>query len=270
MYRQRFGLSSHPFPQSAAGATFTPPPDFERIERRFKMLAQDPGLGVLTGDAGLGKTTVMRHLCKQLPRPDFQVLYLCDTLASPLDFYRQFAEEIGLRPSHRRAQLWSDIKRTITERVDEQNICPVVVVDEAQHLSERFLTDLSGFLNFAFDSRNLMVFWLVGQPALRSRLKMKQHAALASRVVTRLHLEPISERAQFQDFLQQGLRKAGANTNFISEPAVELLYRASGGLPRALARLLREALHLANERDKDFLDDTLVEAVLDDQEGWNP
>ena len=269
MYRQRFGLTGHPFPQNACGRTFTQPPGFDRLSRRFQMLAREPGLGVLTGDAGLGKTTAMRHLCSQLPKPDFLVLYMCDTQSSPLDFYRQLADELGLKPSHRRAQLWHDIKRAIVELVDEQNTFPVVVVDEAQHLSDRFLADLSGFLNFAFDSRSLMVFWLVGQPALRGRLKMKQHAALASRIVVRVHIEPLTERQAFLSFLEGGLKAAGANMSFISEPAAELLFRASGGLPRTLARLLREALHLADEQDKAFVDDTLVEAVLDDQEGWS-
>ena len=268
MYRQRFGLTGHPFPQDACGRTFTQAPGFERLSRRFQMLAREPGLGVLTGEAGLGKTTTMRHLCSQLPRPDFQVLYMCDTQSGPLDFYRQVAQELGLQPSHRRAQLWHDIKRVIVELVDEQNTCPVIVVDEAQHLGDRFLADLSGFLNFAFDSRSLMVFWLVGQPALRARLKMKQHAALASRVVARVHLEPLTDRQAFLGFLEGGLRAAGADGSFISEPAGELLFRASGGLPRTLARFLREALHLADEQDKSFIDDTIVEAVLEDQEGW--
>ena len=233
------------------------------------MLSDEPGLGVLTGDAGLGKTTAMRHLCAELPRPDFHVLYVCDTQTSPLDFYRQLAHEFGLPPSHRRAQLWHDIKQSIVDLVDEQNTRPVIVVDEAQHLSDRFLADLSGFLNFAFDSRNLMVFWLVGQPPLRTRLKMKQHAALASRVAARIHLEPLTDRQAFLGFLESGLKAAGATSSFVSEPAAELLFRASGGLPRVLARLLREALLIADEQDKNFIDDTLVETVLDEQEGWS-
>ena len=266
MYRQRFGLHGHPFPQDACGRTFTEPPGFERLERRFAMLAREPGLGVLTGEAGLGKTTVLRHLASQLPRPDYQVIYLCDTQASPLDFYRQLACELGLRPSHRRAQLWHDIKQAILELYDEQNSRPVVIVDEAQHLSDRFLLDLSGFLNFAFDSRSLFVFWLVGQPALRQRLRMRQHAALASRIAVRIHLEPLTDRRAFGVFLEAGLRAAGASSSLVSEPAIELLFRASAGAPRTLARLVREAFYLADDKDKSFIDESLLEAVLDEHQ----
>ena len=134
-----------------------------------------------------------------------------------------------------------------------------------QHLSDRFLCDLSGFLNFAFDSRNLVVFWLVGQPALRKRLRMKQHAALASRVVSRSHIEPLTDRQQFVAFLEAGLKAAGADSNLISEPAAELLFPSTGGVPRRLAGLVREALYLADEKDQNFVDDVIVEAVLDDE-----
>ena len=261
-----FRRSREPIAARASGRTFTPPPSFERIERHFKMLAKEPGLGVLTADAGVGKPPVMRHLCAALPRPDYQVVYVCDTLTSPLDFYRQLATELGVTASHRRAQLWRDIKAAIVQLVDEQNVQPVVVVDEAQHLCERFLLDLSGFLNFAFDSRNLLVFWLLGQPALKRRLKLKLHSALDSRVAARVALEPLTDRDDFFAFLDKGLAAAGANGTLLSDPARELLFRASRGVPRRLAYLLRASMMLAHERDQSFVDDTIVEAALDDED----
>jgi type II secretory pathway predicted ATPase ExeA len=45
-----------------------------------------------------------------------------------------------------------------------------------------------------------------------------------------------------------------------------LLYRASRGIPRLVARLLREALMLAHEQDKNFVDDAVMEAVLDEED----
>jgi type II secretory pathway predicted ATPase ExeA len=69
-----------------------------------------------------------------------------------VDLYRALALELGVRPSHRRSQVWADLKKALLHLVDERGTHPIVVIDEAQHLSDAFLMDLSGFLNFAFDS----------------------------------------------------------------------------------------------------------------------
>jgi MSHA biogenesis protein MshM len=266
MYRQRFGLTGHPFPQDAQGKTFFETPDYKKLARRFGLLVQEPGIGVLTADAGVGKTAAIRNLCAGLPRPDHKVTYLCDTATSPLELYRQFARELGLTPSHRRGQLWYELKKSLVQMVDEHNIRPLVIIDEAQHLSDRFLADLSGFVNFAMDSRNLLTLWLVGHPQLRSVVRMKHHAALASRIVAGIHLEPVSDRKLFAKFLAHGLKAAGATSNLFADSAVELLFRASRGIPRLVSRLTREALMLAHEQDKNFVDDAILESVLDEEQ----
>ncbi len=264
-YLQRFDLAHHVFPQNAQGESFFEIPSYPKLKRRFQMLSREPGLGVLVADVGVGKTSAMRHLCRTLPRPDYHVVYLCDTAVSPLDLYRQLAVEFGVTPSHRRAQQWHELKKTMLHMVDEQNIQPLLIIDEAQHLSDRILIDLSGFLNFAMDSRSLLGLWLVGQPALLSVLKMKRHAALASRIVARLHLEPLSTREAFTAFLAHGLKAAGATSNIVSDGAAELLFRVSRGVPRQAARLMREALIVAHEQQKNFIDDGVLETVLDEE-----
>ncbi len=263
MYRQRFGLTGHPLPKDAQGKTFFDKgPGYKKLERAFRQLIEDPGLGVLTADAGVGKTAAIRNLCAQLPKPDHLVLYLCDTAVAPLDLYRTLATEIGVRPSHRRAELWSDIKKALLHMVDERGTAPVIILDEAQHLSDRFLIDLSGFLNFAFDSRDLLTLWLVGLPPLARHLRMQQHAPLAMRVVHQIHLEPL-ERDLFSAMLEHGLKAAGAVQTILADPARELLFRASRGVPRVASNLLRGALHEAHERNLTFIDDHTMEVAID-------
>ncbi len=80
MYRKRFGLTGHPMPKNAQGKTFFhKTPNYDRLHRAFGRLVDDPGLGMLTGDPGVGKTAAIRNLCAALPKPDHLVLYLCDT-----------------------------------------------------------------------------------------------------------------------------------------------------------------------------------------------
>ena len=263
MYRQRFGFTGHPLPKDARAKTFcTDLPGYRRLTGAFQQLLDERGLAVLTGDAGTGKTAAMRNLCQQLPSPYHRVLYLCDTAVSPLDLYRTLAIELGIVPSHRRGQLWTDIKKTLLHMVDERGTLPVLVIDEAHHLSDRFLVDLSGFLNFAFDSRDLLAVWLVGLSPLLRTLRMHQHAALATRIGAHVHLEPL-RRDDVAAFVEHGLKAAGATTNLLSDPARELLFRASRGVPRVAAQLLRAALREAHERDQSFVDDQAMEHTVE-------
>lgn len=265
MYRTRFGLTSHPFPQDAQGGKFSPTPSFAKLSRRFQLLLDEPGLGLLTAESGLGKTSAIRHLSSLLPRPDHLVIYLCDTAVSPLELYRALALEIGLKPAHRRGALWADLKSALIRKVDEQGVKPIVIIDEAQHLSDRFLADLSGFLNFAMDSRSLLTLWLVGHPSLHATLRFQRHASLATRIVARVHLEPLSTRADFDAFIAHGMKAAGATQTIFTDTALELLFRASRGVPRRIARIVREALILAHEEEKTFVDDAVMEKILDEQ-----
>lgn len=263
-YRSRFGLKHHPLPRDAAGPSFFDQTrGYQRLERYFQDLLDEPGLGVLTADPGVGKTAAIRHLCASLPEPDFQVIYVCDTAVSPFDLYRTLALELKLTPSHRRAQLWWDLKRAITHLFEERHTLPLLVVDEAQLLSDRFLADLSGFLNFAFDRRTLLSVWLVGLPVLERRLQMQIHAPLSTRIAARVHLEAL-DREDFFAFVDHGLKAAGAKDKLLSDSALELLWRTSRGVPRAASKILRAALREAHRRNQNLVDDYALHAALEE------
>ena len=265
MYRKRFGLTGHPMPKSAQGKTFfDKTANYDRLRRAFGRLIDEPSLGVLTGDPGVGKTAAIRNLCAALPKPDHLVVYLCDTAVSPLALYRTLAIELGVRPSHRRSELWSDIKKTLVHMVDERGTTPVLVVDEAHLLSDKFLLDLSGFLNFAFDSRDLLCLWLVGLPTLRRTLQMHQHDALAMRLGAQVHFEPTTDREAFISAINACLDGVGARSKLLSDPAYEILFRASRGVFRVAAKLLRGALRAAHERDQAFVDEQTMESAVDE------
>src|SRR3954465_8982526 len=105
--KTRFDLSTYPLPKNAQGKTFfDKSPGYARLKRAFRQLVEDPGLGVVTAEAGVGKTASFRNLCAELPRPDHLVLYVCDTSVSPLDLYRTLAIEPRVRPPPPPGQPW--------------------------------------------------------------------------------------------------------------------------------------------------------------------
>ena len=262
-YRQRFGLTHHPLPRDAAGSSFfCQTRALNQLEDGFQALLEEPGLGVLTAEAGVGKTAAMRNICSQLATPDFRVLYLCNTAASPFDIYRSMALELGLSPAHRKSQLWWALKAELVRLLDEAHTVPIIVLDEAQHLSDAFLADLSGFLNFAFDTRSAAALWLVGLPSLAQRLRLQVHAPLASRIAAQVQLAAL-ERDDFKALIEHGLKAAGTREKLLTDAALELLFRASRGIPRIASRLLRAALKEAHARNQNLVDDAALKAAVE-------
>ena len=86
---------------------------------------------------------------------------------------------------------------------------------------------------------------------------MRQHAALASRVVSTNVMAPRG-REDFLAMIEHGLEVAGAKTKLLSDQALELLWRVSHGLPRHASRLLRASLMIAHERGQSFVDERVM------------
>ena len=112
------------------------------LKQRFDWLLQSPGLGLLTGEPGVGKTAA--RMCKDcsitatLNPHRYLVLYQAETDFGRTDIYRGLARALGLEPGYRRAQLWRDIKQRVHELVDTRQITPLWIIDEAQNLPSEF------------------------------------------------------------------------------------------------------------------------------------
>lgn len=233
-----------------------------QVRERFEWLLDSPGVGLMTGETGVGKTAALRYLQQTLNPHRFQMIYLPETDFGRLDLYRSLALALGLEPPHRRAQLWRDIKARILELADTKQILPIWVLDEGQNLPAEFFRDLPAFLNFALDSRDLLTIWLVGHPILATTLQRAPYAALASRIQVRLQIKPVLERERFTQFIHHAFKSAGCAHTLISDSGLELVRQACQGLPRQAGRILRTALQMAASKKLAHLPDDLLLQVI--------
>jgi MSHA biogenesis protein MshM len=118
------------------------------------------------------------------------------------------------------------------------------------------------FLNFAFDSRDLISVWLVGHPALAQTLDRAPYAALASRIQVRVHLKPVVERERFGLLIAHALKSAGCQHTLLADSGMELLRQASKGLPRQAGRILCTAMQLAMHKGLNHLPDEIVQQAI--------
>lgn len=260
MYRRHFGLTHCPL--SKQTKTLWDDGALDALNQRFNWLLESPGIGLLTGEPGVGKTAWIRQLKKELNPHRYQVIYLAETDFGRLDIYRQLAIEFGLEPAYRRASLWRQIKEHITQMVETRSVLPVWIIDESHNLPVEFFKDFPAFLNFAFDSKDLMTVWFLGHCSLENTLNRAPYAALSSRIQIKEKLEPIFEQERFSQLVDQGFKDAGATQRMLSEPGIELLRMASKGKPRIASQLILNALQLATEKKINHLpDDVINEAI---------
>jgi type II secretory pathway predicted ATPase ExeA len=262
MYRSHFGLRCAPLDKDAT--SLWDDGALAHLKERFEWLLSSPGVGLLTGEPGVGKTAALRHITRSLNPHRHQVIYTAESDFGRIDLYRALARGLGLEPSYRRADLWRDIKQRITELVQNRQLLPLWIIDEAQHLSPEFFRDLPSVLNFSQDARDLITVWLVGHPALASMLERAPYAALHGRIQVRVHFTPVIERERFALLIAHALNAAGCTHTLLSDSGIEQLREASRGVPRQAGRILRNAMRLAVPKGLNHIPDDLLQRAIEE------
>ncbi len=260
MYQQHFGLKHTPLGKNSPSLWVSD--NLSILKERFISLLHSPGVGLLTGEPGVGKTAALRHITKELNPHQYQVFYLAETQFTSCDIYRQFALNFGLGASPRFAQLLRDIKNHIRERVEHKRSLPILIIDEAQNLPLDFFRGFPSFLNFGFDAKDMMTVWFVGHPILTSIIDRAAYTALASRIQVRCQLQPIIEREQFTQLIHHAFKEAGCQNTLLSDSGIELIRTASQGRPRNVHRILVCAMQLAAKRGLSHLPDDLLQEAM--------
>ncbi|NJD06680.1 MAG: ATP-binding protein [Methylococcaceae bacterium] len=127
MYRQHFGPKTTRLDK--ASCELWDDGALAHLQERFQWLLQSPGIGLLTGEPGVGKTAALRRLASALNPHRYQVIYLAETDFGRTDLYRGLALALGLEPAYRRAQQCRDIKTRILDQVDGKNLLPEWIID---------------------------------------------------------------------------------------------------------------------------------------------
>jgi type II secretory pathway predicted ATPase ExeA len=242
MYRKHFGLVRHPFAKDIAPDEVFASAAASELEVRLRYLLELRGIGLVTGEAGSGKTTICRKVATTLHAGLYRVFYVPLSTGNAMDMYKTIAWELGLPTERSRAALYRCIRSEVSRLCMESKLRPILIVDEAHHLRSDVLEDLRLLTNYQMDSENRLCLIFAGQSELRRRLSMAVHEALSQRIIVRYHLGGL-EREELPPYLAHLLRIAGSELQLFEPAAMEAIYIATSGLPRKVNLLAHHALN---------------------------
>lgn len=261
-YAARYGLELNPFLKNAKDILLD---TAEASETRVRLtyLGDTKGFGVLTGEPGRGKTTAVRVWASSLNPSLFKVSYSSLSSLTVMDFYRQIASGLGADPSFRKNDLFNDIQREVKRCSLEKRITPVIIIDEADMLSHKVLSDLQIMFNFEMDSRDLAVVLLVGQPRLNTTLNQSAHESLRQRIVMNYHMGNISKE-DARAYISRKLECAGSHQAVFDGNAMEAILNAANGTPRMINKICNQSLMIGASQGISVIDAEIVRKAIED------
>ncbi len=244
MYETFFGLQERPFDLTTNPRfLFLTPRHREALSTLRYGLSAPRGLTLLLGDAGTGKTTVLRAALNEERRPENRNVLLTNPTLTRPEFYEFIARGFGLDESCAlsKARFLTEFQRDVHERHQAGGLT-TLIIDEAQSLPYELLEEVRLLANIETSTVKLLNLVLVGQPELADRLNEQSLRQLKQRITLRAQLAPLDLK-ETAAYVAGRLRIAGGNVSeILTKNAVLAIHEISTGLPRIVNVLADNAL----------------------------
>jgi general secretion pathway protein A len=248
MYERYFGLTERPF-------EITPNPRYlvltpshrEALSNLEYGIAARKGITLLIGEAGTGKTTLLRKALSLKVRPgdasSVGWIYVNNPTLTRQELFEVLAAgfALGADALASKPRLLSELERVLCER-HRSGLANALIVDEAQSLPYDLLEELRLLGNMTSDTEALLPLVLAGQPELADRLNEPGMRQFKQRIALRCRLSPLT-LTETAAYLATRIRLAGGDpASVFSRDAVMAIHQASRGIPRTISVISDNAL----------------------------
>ena len=266
MYHHFYGLRELPF-------ELTPNPKFVYLPARHREalsnleygLCSAKALTLLIGEAGTGKTTLLRTVQESEPCRRVRWVYLNNPALTRDEFVEWLAARFELSAEARRSKTvcLEELEQLLHERRRLGEIV-ALVVDEAQSLSLELLEEIRLLANIETATEKLLPLVLAGQPELAARLNRSELRQLKQRVALRCEILPFS-LSETAGYIASRIRSAGGDAaRLFTREAVTMIHGRSRGIPRTISVICDNALLSGFAAGRRSVDSELVGEVCRD------
>lgn len=243
MYQHFYNLKKEPF-------HITPDPEFLFLSRSHKQalgsiiygVKNRKGFVVITGEVGVGKTTILRSYLEGVAKPKTKIIYIFNANVSFQNLLKTIYKELGHdAKSGDSVEMLSDMYQILMEEYKQGNTV-LLVVDEAQNMPIKTLENLRMLSNLETSKDKLLQIVLVGQHEFDEILNLYELRQLKQRIVIRSTIIPLSEE-ESAAYIKHRLAKAANNgSQVFTKAALKRIIKEANGIARNLNILCDNAL----------------------------
>ena len=254
MFLNHFNLNSHPFTEKPPIGWLLRDEHTDQALARLKFFEQQGAIALIIGQTGLGKSSLL--FIHQLPHNRYNPLYLHLTPLKDNAFLRVMVIKLGEKP-----QMGKDrMLLQILERINQNDKCTLLIIDEAHLLAPQTLTDLRLLIS-SIDEQIALKILLCGQEKLSQTLKRSSHADLLQRITLQFVMRPMS-KTQTPAYIDYRITKAGGANKIFETEARDLIHDYTGGVPRQVNNVATACLINAAARGPKIITEALVNETM--------
>lgn len=242
MYLDHFGLRTDPFPLYPSLKFVYMSQAFEEAMAHLAYgLEQDEDIILITGPIGTGKTLAIHSLLANLSKR-YKTAFVNVTQVDYPELLKLILADLGVPAAigADKGDLLASLGAQVREAL-ERGSRLLIVIDEAQNLSPETLEGVRLLTNLGHPRGQGLQVILTGQPDLERKIQLPQLAQLRQRIRVHYRLETLA-RNELDAYVNHRLKVAGCEKPLFKPKALDLIYKASRGVPRLVNTLAARAL----------------------------
>ncbi len=243
MYLNYYQLKNGPF-------NVTPDPAFLYLSEGHKealasivyAVENRKGFMAITGEVGVGKTTILRSYIKEIDSKRLKTIYIINANLSFKGLLKTIFDELEIEPEVDEVfEMVNYLQQILIKEYKKGNNF-VIIIDEAQNMPFETLENLRMLSNLETSTDKLIQILLIGQPEFEKMLEQSNLRQLKQRIAVRSTLSPLTKRESLA-YIRHRLAIVDADeVGVFTKGAIKLIIKQAGGIPRILNILCDNAL----------------------------
>jgi len=263
MYRQLLGFKKNPFRQPTdSESLFLGRHHEEALAHLTYAVMEGEGFSVITGESGVGKTTVCRSFLERLSQEVVAAYIAAMTGLGPLQLLKAINAEFKARSDSDTIKDLTDVLNAFLIQKKLEGSKVALFIDDAQLLTAAALEQVRLLSNLETTRDKLLQIVLIGRPALSKMLEAPSLRQIGQRVSVNYFISPF-DYEETVAYIQHriSISSAGPPVRF-DQAAIRPIYKFTKGIPRKINIACDRILTVAYEHRERIITRKTVKDVL--------